>query len=31
VQPVIQRINHPGGDASRAAATILGARIEVAF
>lgn len=31
VQPVIQRINHPGGDASRAAANILGARIEVAF
>ena len=31
VQPLIQRINHPGGDASRAAATILGARIEIAF
>jgi porin len=31
VQPLIQRINHPGGDASRAAATILGARVEIAF
>ena len=31
VQPVIQRINHPGGGASTAAANILGARVEIAF
>jgi carbohydrate-selective porin OprB len=31
VQPLIQRINHPGGDASRAAANILGTRVEIAF
>ena len=31
IQPVIQRINHPGGDATRAAATILGTRVEIAF
>jgi porin len=31
VQPVFQRINHPGGETSRTAATILGARIEVTF
>jgi porin len=31
VQPVIQRINHPGGVTSRAAANIIGARVEIAF
>lgn len=31
LQPVLQRINHPGGHSSRAAATILGARVEIAF
>lgn len=31
VQPVFQRIAHPGGDASRSAASILGARIEIAL
>ena len=31
VQPLLQRINHPGGDSSRAAANIVGARIEIAF
>jgi porin len=31
VQPLVQHINHPGGDASRAAANILGARVEIAF
>jgi porin len=31
VQPLIQRINHPGGDKSRAAANVLGARVEIAF
>ena len=31
VQPVIQRISHPGGIASRAAADIVGIRVEVAF
>ncbi len=31
VQPVIQRINHPGGLVSRGAAHILGARVELTF
>jgi porin len=31
VQPLVQRINHPGGIASRAAASVLGARVEIAF
>ncbi len=31
VQPVIQRIDHPGGLASRAAASIVRARVEVSF
>jgi porin len=31
VQPVIQRINHPGGLTSRGAASILGARVELTF
>lgn len=31
VQPVVQRINHPGGVASRAAASIVGARVEIVF
>lgn len=31
VQPLIQRIIHPGGDKSRAAANVLGARVEIAF
>lgn len=31
VQPLIQRIGHPGGDRSRAAAHIVGARIDLAF
>jgi porin len=31
VQPVIQRINHPGGLTARGAANIVGARVEVAF
>jgi porin len=31
VQPLIQRINHPGGDSARAAANIIGARIEITF
>ena len=31
VQPVIQRINHPGGLTSRGAANILGARVEITF
>jgi porin len=31
VQPVAQLISHPGGDSSRAAARILGARIEISL
>lgn len=31
VQPLLQRIGHPGGDKSRAAAHIVGARIDLAF
>ena len=31
IQPLIQRINHPGGIASRSAASLLGARVEVLF
>jgi len=31
LQPVFQRIDHPGGDRSRAAAMILGARLEIAL
>jgi len=31
LQPVLQRIDHPGGDRSRAAAMILGARVEIAL
>jgi porin len=31
VQPLIQRINHPGGDTSRAAANLVGARVEITF
>lgn len=31
LQPVVQRINHPGGVASRAAASIVGARVEIVF
>jgi len=31
VQPLLQRINHPGGDSSRSAANIFGARVEIAF
>ena len=31
VQPDLQRIRHPGGDGSRSAALIIGARIELTF
>lgn len=31
LQPVIQRINHPGGEMSRAAANIVGVRVEIAL
>jgi porin len=31
LQPVAQRISHPGGDSSRPAARILGARIEISL
>ena len=31
VQPLIQRINHPGGLTSRAAANLVGARVEITF
>jgi len=31
LQPLIQRINHPGGDSSRGAAMIVGARVEITF